>query len=206
MANRPLLAITGLATSSVLLAASVVGCSSNKSSTASSSSKPASSAASSTATSSANAAPSDPSGLLIKATDINVPNDTFTATPAKPIPGDNPAITVQFTNPPGTRIIGDTIMILPDASAAATALEGSKAAIASSTTGPLQPSSVGSNGVIASGPSPDNSRAATVLLFTEGRAFATIEFDSAPDDPVPPEVVTDIGQKQDAAIKAGLPG
>jgi hypothetical protein len=45
----------------------------------------------------------------------------------------------------------------------------------------------------------------TVLLFTEGKGFTTVEFDSAPDDPVPPEIVTDIGQKQDDAIKNGLP-
>jgi len=59
--------------------------------------------------------------------------------------------------------------------------------------------------MIVSGPSPDKSKAVTVLLFTEGKAFTTVEFDSAPDDPVPPEIVTDIGQKQDDAIKNGLP-
>jgi hypothetical protein len=36
-------------------------------------------------------------------------------------------------------------------------------------------------------------------------ATSAASFDSAPDDPVPPEVVTDIGQKQDDAIKQGLP-
>ncbi|MDT5053312.1 MAG: hypothetical protein QOF66_1678 [Mycobacterium sp.] len=59
--------------------------------------------------------------------------------------------------------------------------------------------------MIVSGPSPDKSKAVTVLLFTEGKGFTTVEFDSAPDDPVPPEIVTDIGQKQDDAIKNGLP-
>jgi hypothetical protein len=46
----------------------------------------------------------------------------------------------------------------------------------------------------------------TVLLFTEGKAFTNLEFDSPPNDPVPPQFVTDVGQKQDAAIKNGLHG
>ena len=40
-----------------------------------------------------------------------------------------------------------------------------------------------------------------MLLFTEGKAFTTLEFDSAPDDPVPPDGVIDLGQKQDTAIE-----
>ena len=59
---------------------------------------------------------------------------------------------------------------------------------------------------MVSGSSPDGSKAVTVLLFTESKAFVTLEFDSKPGDPVPPEFVTDVGQKQDAALKAGLPG
>ena len=203
MANRPLLAVTGLAASSVLLGVAITGCHSNKSSTASSSASSSSSAPATT--SSASAAPADYSGLLIKATDINVPNDTFTATPPTQNPGGQPGISGSFLNPAGTRVIGDIIMVLPDAAAADTALQAAKSALGSSVTGAPGPSSVGANGTIASGPSPDNSKAVTVLLFTEGKAFTTIEFDSPPDDPVPPEVVTDIGQKQDAAIKAGLP-
>jgi hypothetical protein len=34
----------------------------------------------------------------------------------------------------------------------------------------------------------------------------SLEFDSAPNDSVPPDGAIEIGQKQDAAIKAGLPG
>jgi len=115
--------------------------------------------------------------------------------PATPSPGGQPGVSGGFTNAAGNRVIGDTIMILPDASAAATALNGAKSSLSSNVTGAPQLASVGSNGTIASGPSPDNSKAVTVLLFTEGKAFTTIEFDSAPNDPVPPEIVTDIGQK-----------
>ena len=60
-------------------------------------------------------------------------------------------------------------------------------------------------GTMVSGTSPDGSKAATVLLFTEGKAFTNLEFDSAPNDPVP-QFVTDVGQKQDTAIKNGLHG
>ena len=201
MANRSILVVTGLAASSMLLGGAMAGCSSNSSPTASSS---ASSSKQATATS-ASAEPSDYSTLLIKATDIVVPNDTFTAMPATPSPGGQPGVSGGFTNAAGNRVIGDTIMILPDASAAATALDGAKSSLGSSVTGAPQPASVGSNGTIVSGPSPDNSKAVTVLLFNEGKSFTTIEFDSAPNDPVPPEIVTDIGQKQDDAIKKGLP-
>jgi hypothetical protein len=42
-------------------------------------------------------------------------------------------------------------------------------------------------------------------MFTEGKAFAVLEFESPPNDPVPSDVVLDLGRKQDAAIKSGLP-
>jgi hypothetical protein len=207
MANRPILAVTCLAASSILLSGAVAGCGSKSSTTSSSSSSSASSSKQATSTSaSVSAEPSDYSALLIKATDIVVPNDTFSAQPAIPNPGAQPGVAGSFTNAAGTRVIGDTIMILPDASAASTALDGALSALGNNVTGTPQSASVGSNGVIASGPSPDNSKFVAVLLFTEGKAFTTIEFDSAPNDPVPPEVVTDIGQKQDDAIKKGLPG
>lgn len=208
MAHRPVLLVS-LAVSSLVLGTAAAGCSSsNKSSTASSSNSSSSATSSSKQTSATSAAaePSDYSTLLIKATDINVPNDTFTAMPTTPSPNGQPGVAGGFTNAAGNRTIGDTIMILPDATAAATALDGAKSTLGVNVTGAPQPAAVGSNGVVASGPSPDNSKFVAVLLFSEGKAFTTIEFDSAPDDPVPPDVVMDIGQKQDDAIKKGLPG
>ena len=59
---------------------------------------------------------------------------------------------------------------------------------------------------MVSGTSPDGSKAVTVLLFTEGRAVVRLEFDSATGDPMPAQVVTDVGKKQDIAIRTGLPG
>jgi len=93
-----------------------------------------------------------------------------------------------FSNGGGTREIGDTILVLPDAAAAATALEGAKAALGSSVVGSTPaPASIGSDSVIVSGTSPDGAKAVTVLLFTQGPALTTLEFDSAAGDPVPAE-------------------
>jgi hypothetical protein len=41
----------------------------------------------------------------------------------------------------------------------------------------------------------------TVLTFTQGNAAATIEFDGAPKDPAPADLVVELGQKQDTAIR-----
>lgn len=188
-----------------LLAAAVAGCSSNKSSTSTLSSS-ASSSATSSKSSSAPAQPSDYTGLLIKETDISAGGEPFIAMAPTPNPDGKPGVAGEFHNQSGTRVIGDTILILPDASAAATALEDAKGALGTTVTGNLQPAAVGTGGTMVSGTSPDGAKAVTLLLFTEGKAFTTLEFDSAPDDPVPPDGVIDIGQKQDAAIKNGLPG
>ena len=188
-----------------LLAATVASCSSNKSSTSTLSSS-ASSSATSSKSSSAPAQPSDYTGLLIKETDISAGGEPFIAMAPTPNPDGKPGVAGEFHNQSGTRVIGDTILILPDASAAATALEDAKGALGTTVTGNPQPAAVGTGGTMVSGTSPDGAKAVTVLLFTEGKAFTTLEFDSAPDDPVPPDGVIDIGQKQDAAIKNGLPG
>jgi hypothetical protein len=65
---------------------------------------------------------------------------------------------------------------------------------------------VGVGGVTISGLSPDRSKGVTVLLFTEGKALVTLEFDGPSFALAPQEFVTDVGQKQDEAIKKGLGG
>ena len=204
------IAAAGLtATTLLAIGVSVGGCSSNNSTSSGSASSKTSSSTSSTssAPTSQSATAGDYSNLLIQPTDITVPGDTFTlGQPPMQNPNGQPGIAAIFTNSDGTRQIGDTILVLPDASAAATALEGAKASLGSAVTGGTpQPAAVGTGGTMVSGTSPDGSKAVTVLLFTEGKAFATLEFDSAPTEPVPPEVLTDVGQKQDTAIKNGLP-
>ena len=110
----------GLAAGTLVIG--VAGCGSDKSpapsSTPASSSASTSSAPSSAPSSSSAAAqPGDYSGLLIKPTDIVVPNDTFTLTQTLPVP--NPAgVEGVFMNPGGSRKVDDTIYVYPDAAQA----------------------------------------------------------------------------------------
>jgi hypothetical protein len=43
-----------------------------------------------------------------------------------------------------------------------------------------------------------------VLTFTEGSAFANVEFQGPTNDPVPGDLVTEYGQRQDTAIRNAL--
>ena len=53
---------------------------------------------------------------------------------------------------------------------------------------------------------PDHSKGVTILMFTEGKAFVTLEFDGPVDSLPPEDFVNDVAQKQDAAVKKGLGG
>jgi hypothetical protein len=203
----PLIAVASLAATTMVVGVSVVGCASNKSSSTSSSGSATSSASNSAASSASSAPAADYTGLLIKASDITLPGDTFTAQPPIQNPNGQPGVATVFSNQNDTRHIGDDILILPDADTAVSELDLEKAALGNMVTGGTPaPAAVGTAGTMVSGTSPDGSKAVTVLLFTEGKAFTNLEFDSAPNDPVPPEFVTGVGQRQDTAIKNGLPG
>jgi hypothetical protein len=199
------------------LAASVAGCSSTQSS---STTKAGSATATTTAgspQSSAPAQPSDYTRLLLKVTDIDAPIP-FTAGPPTNNPDGQPGAEITFNSQPHPRDqegvtindvhILDTIRVLPDPAAATSALNSAKTgqgSVASDAT--TDSAAVGTDGTIRSGKSPDGSKGVTMLLFTEGRAFVTLEFVGPADDPPPPPgFVTDLGQKQDAAVKKGLGG
>ena len=206
--KTPVAAVAALTAASVLVGLSATGCSSKSDKSVSTSSS-----ASSTAKSSASSEPSSSteSGgyakLLIKPEDIALPGDTFSVSAPTENPNGKAGVAAVFSNQADTREIGDTIMILPDSASAATALEGAKSSLGSNVTGgDPEPAAVGEGGTIVQGHSPDGSKSVTVLLFTEGKAFVTLEFDGKPDDAVPPAFATDIGQKQDAAVKSGLAG
>jgi hypothetical protein len=203
----PLIALAGVAATSMVVGVSVVGCASNKSSTTSSSGSAGSSASSSAPSGASSAATADYTALLIKASDITLSGDTFTAQPPIQNPNGQPGVAQMFSNHNDTRHIGDDILILPDADQAVSELDEEKAALGNTVTGGTPaPAAVGTAGTLISGTAADGSKAVTVLLFTEGKAFTNLEFDSAPYDPVPPAFVTDVGQKQDTAIKNGLHG
>ena len=198
MRKTQVTAVAGLAAATLLAGGSIVGCG-NTSPTATSSAGRAA-----TTSGSATAQPSDYTSLLIPASDIAAARGTFTAQPPTRSPKGIAGVTARFANQTGTRQIRDTILILPEASSAAASLAAAQATLRN-TVGSPQAAPVASDGTMVSGTSPNGSTAVTVLLFTEGEAFTTLEFDSAPNDPVPPQFVIDIGQKQDTAIRNGLP-
>jgi len=182
----------GSAVAAILVGAITTGCGNDKKA-----STPSSSAASSS---------SQPSGygaLLIKSSDIG--GDFNASSPPVQNPNGVAGVEVLFANPDNSRRIGDTISIVADPAAAAAALDSAKSGYAEKVTGSWQPADVGSGGAMISGTSPNKSQAVTVLLFTEGKALVKLEFAGAANDPIDPGVATDIGRKQDAAIKNGLP-
>jgi hypothetical protein len=150
------------------------------------------------------AAPSDYTRFLIAVSDISAP-ETFTATPPINNPNGQPGATTSFSNQDHTHVITDTIQILADPAAALAGLKSAKESRDGYVHGVPDPIAIGANGTTISGPSPDGGKGVTLLLFTEGRAFVELEFDGPPDAPAPPDFVTDVGQKQDDAIKRGLP-
>ncbi len=186
--------------------ASAVGCSSNpKSPTESSKSATAATTNHSSTASSAQAQSADYTPLLIHASDIDTPM-AFTAGPVTQNPNGQAGVETTFSNDDKTRQIHDTILVLGDPAAAASALDAAKAKLSDSVRGTPGPVLVGSGGTTVSGNSPDGSKGVMMLLFTEGKAFTTLNFVGPPDMLPPPDFVTELGQKQDTAIKNGLSG
>ncbi|MEE2855596.1 MAG: hypothetical protein VX424_23425 [Actinomycetota bacterium] len=200
----------GLPLTLALAGATVVGCNSGSKSSPATSSSGASSTTSSSAgvtttSASAGAQASDYTRLLIAASDINAP-EIFTATAPINNPNGQPGATATFSNNDRTHVIIDSIQVLSDPAAAQSALESAKSTRDGYVHGAPQPIEIGTGGTTISGPSPDGAKGVTLLLFTEGKAFVELEFDGPPNALVPPDFVTDVGQKQDAAVKKGLGG
>jgi hypothetical protein len=200
---------TGLAIAAVLVGATVAACGggddekSDSSSPSAASSNSAASTSSSAAASPTGAQPSDYTTLLIKPEDIG--SDTVTDGPPIPNPSGVTGAGQTFKNREGTQFIVDTVAVFDNPAAAADTVPHMKDVIAQKITGSPQPADVGSNGFMIAGTSTDNTKAITEIVFTQGRAVVDLEFDSAPNDPVPPEIALDIARKQDAAVQAGLP-
>lgn len=185
---------------------SAAGCSSNsKSPTASSTSAIAATTGHSSTASSAQAQSADYSRLLIQAKDIETPM-VFTAGPVTQNPDGQTGVATTFSNDDKTRQIHDTILVLGDPSAAASALDAAKAKLGDSVVGAPGPAAVGTGGTLVSGNSPDGSKGVMMVLFTEGKAFTTLNFVGPADMQPPPDFVVDLSQKQDTLIKNGLSG
>lgn len=203
MKTSPML--PAVAVTAALVGMSVAGCHDNtKSSTATTSGSATSTSTPASSASTPAAQPTDYTRLLIRAEDINAPQ-AFTAGPPTLNPNGSQGVAATFRNGDGTHVIVDTIVILPDPAAAAAALDADKAAIPGAGNGNPRPIDVGTGGTTVSGNSSDESVGITVLRFTEGKAFVTLEFDGPAGMAAPPDFVGDVGRKQDSAIKNGLP-
>lgn len=131
------------ATTLLLVATPLAACGGNsKSTTVTSGSAAATTAHSPT---SAQAQPTDYTRLLIRADDINSP-ETFTAGPAMLNPDGKQGVAKTFRNDDGSHLIIDTILILSDPAAAASALDSAKATLPGSTTETPVPIDVGTGG------------------------------------------------------------
>ncbi len=190
-----------------VLAVTVAGCGGQTSSppTSGSTSSKASAPSSAPATS-PSVQPTDYTNLLIQATDINAPVP-FTGSPPTQNPDGQPGVATAFSTQDGSHVIKDTIQVLADPGAAANALTAAKGAQGGAVKDPsTDTAKIGAGGTTLSGNSPDHSKGVTILLFTEGRAFVTLEFDGPVDTLAPPDFVNDVAQKQDDAVKKGLGG
>lgn len=196
--------IAGWAVAIVVAGAASTACGSENKAGPPAASSTAASTSSGVVTGPPSAQPSDYGFLLIKSNDVG---GGLTA-PQSPMinPNNAPGVAQLFANADSSRRLWDTITVAADPPAASAELASTQGGYNGKVTGSWQPLAVGANGVTISGTSPDNSQAMTVLAFTEGRALVTLEFDSAPTDPIDPALVLDVARKQDAAVKAGLPG
>lgn len=138
------------------------------------------------------------------------PNDVTDSTAfsaAAPLmnPNGQPGISTVYTHRDGNRQITDTVLVLADPGAATASMDDARAQLAGEIVdSKTQPTAVGSGGSIISGLSADRSQSVTALTFTQGNAFANIQFEGPANDPVPVDLVTEYGQRQDTAIKAAL--
>jgi hypothetical protein len=193
--RTPVTAVATAAIVTTLAAALAAGCSSH----------PISSTPTSGSASKPSASTDDYTKLLIKAGDIKAP-EAFIAGPATKDPNGQSGATVTFSDQDHTHTIIDTIQVTLNPQAAASALDSAKGIHREALKTKALNAEVGVGGVTIEGLSEDRSKGVTVLLFTEGKAFVTLEFDGPAEMLAPIEFVTDVGQKQDEAIKKALGG
>lgn len=204
---------TTMAVAALVIGVGLAGCSKGEDAPpASSSSSAASSTTSAEASpseessseeSSTAAEPGDYGSLLIPPSDVG--SDVTTPGGVQLNPGGNPGAAQVYSSPDGNRRIIDTILIFPDVATADSNFESNSATLNTVVTGEPEPVDIGTNGVMATGTSPDGTKAVTVILFSQDRALVELTYESAPGDAVPPEVATEIANKQAEAVAAGLP-
>jgi hypothetical protein len=198
----------GVAFTAVLTVAAACG-GNEKSSSPSTPSSTTASSSSAAATTTSSAPPSasaplaDYTYLLLQASDVG--SDATPTGPAMQNPGGVAGAAVTFGNTDRTRTVDDLVVVFADPTQAAQGANDHGQSFGKYVTAAPQPFELGTNGLIAVGLSPDNSKAVTYVTFAEGRVIVDLEFDSAPNDPAPPDVVREIARKQDAVVKDKLP-
>ncbi len=174
------------------------------SSTTSSSSTTASSSSTTSGAPTSGVAPlGDYTYLLLQASDVGT--DAATTGPPMQNPGGVAGAAVTFGNSDRSRTIDDLVVIFTDPTVAAQQAKERAQSFGKYVTAAPQPFEIGTNGLIAVGLSPDNSKAVTYVTFAEGRVGVDLEFDSAPNDPAPRDIVLDIARRQDAIVKDKMP-
>jgi hypothetical protein len=195
----------GLIGLALLVGTAAVGCGSDDKGSSSASSATATSATSAATTTSAPAASpaagADYSKLLLKPADID---PSFTVNEPTLNPNGVPGIGQTMTNPGKNENILFAIFVDQTPAAAVQSLQGFKDGLAKEVTGQPQSADVGDGGFIATGTSPDGSKAITEVYFTEGKAMVNIEFESAANDPVQSETALAIAKMQDTQVKNNL--
>jgi len=195
------------------LAVATACSSGEKSSPSSSPSKTSSSTTTSSSSAAASASSSAPpsgvaplgdyTNLLLQADDVGI-DASGAGTPTQN-PGGVAGAGLTFRNAARGRTVDDLVVVFTDpATAAQQAKERAQSFGKYVTTAP-QPLDVGTNGLIAVGLSPDNSKAVTYVTFAEGRVGADLEFDSQPNDPAPQDIVLAIARTQDQILKNRMP-
>jgi hypothetical protein len=178
--KRPVIAVGGLTAAALLAAGTTIG-----------------------GFSSAAAQPGDYSAIPVSP---NVITDSAAYTAGAPTidPNGQPGVTTVYTHRDNTRQITNTILVLLDPQAAMAELGQMQSGLGDRVADGTQPATVGTGGTVVTGLSPDGTKSVSVLLFTEGNAAGSIEFEGPKNDSVPMDMVVDYGQKQDTAIKDSL--
>ncbi|MCW2629731.1 hypothetical protein [Mycobacterium sp.] len=148
----------------------------------------------------------DYTDLLIAPDALGLPGEPYSAPAPTQNPQGVPGVSTSMVNRSDTHAVGDTIYLLPDPDAATTSLNGAKQSLDTVITAPVaQSAPVGDTGTIATGDSPDGTKAVTVVMFTRGRAFVTMEFDAAPGHSITSQLATQVAQRQDGIVKDKAP-
>jgi hypothetical protein len=152
------------------------------------------------------APPADYSDLLIAPDALGLPGEPYSAQVPTQNPQGVPGVSTLMANRSDTRSVGDTIYLLPDADAATTSLNGATQSLNTVIATPLaQSAPVGDTGTIATGDSLDGTKGVTVVMFTRGRAFVTMEFDAASGHAITSQLATQVAQRQDAIVEDKAP-